>query len=124
MDDQTSQRRISVLMFPTEKREFAAMPLGVGTFTVEPTLQEALDGITSLINGHIASCLAHRIPPDKIFGTPEPKFHEIFERSRPYVYQTSLLPEVQRLVSGVDYRVSDQVIDDDTFSRYLKGETQ
>ena len=124
MEDQTSQRRISVLMFPTEKREFAAMPLGVGTFTVEPTLQEALDGITSLINGHVASCLAYSIPPDRIFGTAEPKFHEIFERSQLYDYQAYLLPKVKRLVSGVDYRISDQVIDNDAFARYLKGEMQ
>ena len=124
MEDQTSQRRISVLMFPTEKREFAAMPLGLSTFTVQPTLQEALDAITSLINGNIVSCLEERIPPHKIFGTAEPKFREIFEHSQPYVYQAVLHPEVQKLVSGVDYRVSDEAIDNDAFSRYLKGETQ
>ena len=122
MTDQILQRRIRVLIFPTEDRTFFTMPLGISACNSEPTIPKAVEEITQLINGHIMSCLGHNIPPNKIFGTAEPKFNEMYEQGRPYDYRASLLPDVRRLVSGIDYRLSNQVIDNDAFARYLKGE--
>lgn len=119
-------RILNVLIFKTEDKKYFAMPLGLNTCSDEPTLQEALETITKLIDSHILTGLELKIPLDKLFsgvgGSEEPKFYEIFKYSNPYDYEAVLSPEVQRIVSRIDYRVSDQIIDNDTFARYLKGE--
>ena len=97
--------RLSVLIFSHEEM-YAASCLETSTVVVKSTPDEAAAGITRLIDGLFSYEVRNKLPIEGGLHPSPPEDFIRYNRGVPFQFTPSLSPEVQAVISGIQYRLS------------------
>ena len=98
--------RLSVVIFPHEEM-YTALCLETSMISVgKSTPGEAAAGITRLIDGLFSYEVRNKLPIEGGLHPSSPEDFIRYNRGVPFQFTPSLSPEVQAVISGIQYRLS------------------